>query len=372
LRIHNQDFLIIDGTKGVVIVNPTEETLVQYHSQQDKIEETKGRFEDIKDLPSQTTDGKRIGLFANVELKEEIPSVLKYGADGIGLYRTEFFYMNRVDLPTEQEQFETYKEVAENIKPSCVTIRTLDLGGDKFLSSLQIPRDMSAHIGWRAIQFCLHQPKIFKTQLSAILRASAYGNIRLMYPMITGVNELHQANAILNEVKDTLRSDDVKFDEKMPIGCMIEVPAAAVTANILAKEADFFSIGTNDLIQYTLAIDRVNEQTAELYEPSHPAILQLIKMTVDAAHKEGIKVSLCGEMASELIFAFILVGLEVDDLSMSPVSILQVKEMIRNVGYKEAKKIAKEVLSLSTAEEVEHVLKTRLNKLAPQIFNMES
>lgn len=374
LRINNQDYIIVDGRKGLLIINPTSETKALYKIEQTRIQEFRDQFKDLRDLPSETLDGRKVEIFANLEFPEEIPAVQKQGASGIGLYRTEYFYMNRVDLPSEEEQYEAYKHVALTMAPHPVTIRTLDLGGDKFISSLQIPREMYPFLGWRAIRFCLARPDIFKTQLSAILRASVHGNVRLMYPMITGVGELRQANAILTEVKQKLKDEKIPFNVKISVGVMIETPSAAMTADLLAKEADFFSIGTNDLIQYALAVDRVSEQTAHLYDPGHPSILRLIKNTVDAAHQANVKVGLCGEMCSEPILALILLGLNLDELSMSALSIPQIKKLIRSVKLTDAQKLAEEVLKLSTGDEVEEFSRMRLQELAPHIIinNQES
>ncbi|MCK5012889.1 MAG: phosphoenolpyruvate--protein phosphotransferase [Candidatus Omnitrophica bacterium] len=371
LRIQNQDYIIVDGRKGLIIIHPTEETKASYRDLKSRIVQFRGQFGVIKDLPAETTDGQKVVLAANLELPEEIPVVLEQGADGIGLFRSEYFYMNRVDLPSEEEQFEAYKKVVEALSPETVTIRTLDLGGDKFISSLEIPRDMYPFLGWRAIRFCLARPDIFKTQLRAILRASTFGRVRLMYPMISGPSELRQANAILHEVMKNLKDENIPFDEKILVGVMIEVPSAAMTSDMLAKEADFFSIGTNDLIQYTLAVDRVNQQTDDLYDPGHPAILRLIKRTIDAAHKENIPVGLCGEMSSDPVLALVLLGLNLDEFSMSPVSIPQIKKLIRSVSLKDAQELAQAVLQLSTGEEVGELSKQRLRELAPDIISNE-
>ncbi len=371
LQIQNQDYLIVDGRSGLIIIHPTEETKISYRNLQNQIIRFQGQFEEIKDLPAETKDGKSMVLSANIELPEEIPSILNQKADGIGLFRSEYFYMNRIDLPSEGEQFNVYRKVVEAVAPNKVTIRTLDLGGDKFISSLEIPRDMHPFLGWRAIRFCLARPDIFKVQLRAILRASVFGKIKLMYPMITGSSDFQQANNILKEVKTSLRDEGIPFDESLSVGAMIEVPSAAITADMLAKQADFFSIGTNDLIQYTLAVDRLNEQADCVYEPGHPAILRLIKQTVEAAHKENIPVSLCGEMSSDPVLALILLGLDLDELSMSSGSILQIKKLIRSVHFKDAQKLAGEVLRLSTGEEVEELSRRRLLELAPEILNEE-
>lgn len=370
LRISNQDYIIVDGRKGLIIIHPSTETKAMYHKEQIRIEALRDRFEDIKDLAAVTLDNRKVLISANLELPEEIPIIKKQGAQGIGLYRTEYLYMNRVDVPSEEEQYKAYRHVAEEMAPNTVTIRSLDLGGDKFISSLQVPRDMYPFLGWRAIRFCLERPDIFKTQLRAILRASAYGKIRLMYPMISGPDELRLANNILREVKEGLKEEKFSFDKNLRVGVMIEVPSAALTAEFLAKQADFFSIGTNDLVQYTLAVDRVNQQTAHLYQPGHPAILRLIKMTIEAAHKQNISVSLCGEMSSDPSLALLLLGLNLDEFSMTPGSILQIKKVIRSVRYKDAQALAHKALTLSTGEEVEELSKSKLKELAPHILAM--
>lgn len=372
LRISNQDYIIVDGRKGVVIISPSEATKRLYLKEKQKLAEYEGSILNTRDVPAETVDGRRLGVMANFEIHGEIASVKKYGAEGIGLYRTEFFYMNRLDLPTEEEQYQAYKKIAEEMSPNPVTIRTLDLGGDKFLSSIQLPKEMSPFLGSRAIRLCLEEPEIFRTQLRAILRASAHGNVSMMYPMIAGPGELRAANGILKGVKSRLREKGIPFNEKMQVGVMIEVPAAAMTADLLAKEADFFSIGTNDLIQYALAVDRTNEKMAQFYEPGHPGVLRLIRRTINAAHDAGIKVSVCGEMASDPTLAMVLMGLGVDTFSMSPVSIPQIKRAIRSCHMSDLEEFAKEALRLSTGQEVEEFMTNALLSKVPDFYTHEA
>ncbi|MCX5707576.1 MAG: phosphoenolpyruvate--protein phosphotransferase [Candidatus Omnitrophica bacterium] len=362
-KIKTGDMLIVDGTMGVVIINPDEETLRVYQEEEQKLIGVAERFVAVKDLPGETKDKHLVKIVANIELPEEIPSVKVHGGEGIGLYRTEFFYMNRKDAPTEEEQFQAYKFVAEEMKESSVVIRTLDLGGDKYLSQFEMPKEIQPFLGWRAIRFCLARPDVFKLQLRAILRASAYGKLRLMYPMISSIEELRQANVILEDCKQELGHERMKFDEDIEVGVMIEVPSAAITADLLAQEADFFSIGTNDLIQYALAVDRANEKVAYLYEPAHPAVLRMIKSIIDAAHAHKIWVGMCGEMASDEVFTLVLLGLGLDEFSLSALAIPQIKYIIRSVTFEDAQAAAVQVLSLSTTKEVETFMRTKLKEI---------
>lgn len=362
-KIQSGDTLIVDGGMGIVIVNPDEDTLRIYQEEGEKLKGVAERFLVVKDLPAVTLDGRSIDIAANIELPSEIPSVKAHGAKGIGLYRTEFFYMNRKDAPTEEEHFQAYQYVAQAMNPDPVIIRTLDLGGDKFVSQFEMPKEIQPFLGWRAIRFCLARPDVFKLQLRAILRASAFGKLRLMYPMISGIEELQQANAILEECKEELRREGISFDENIQVGVMIEVPSSAMTADLLSKEADFFSIGTNDLIQYSLAVDRANEKVAYLYEPAHPAVLRMIKNIVDAAHENNIWVGICGEMASDEIFSLVLLGLGLDEFSLPSLAIPQIKYIIRSVTYEQAKNIANEALGLSTAKAIETFMQARLKEI---------
>jgi phosphotransferase system enzyme I (PtsI) len=362
-KIKAGDILIVDGGMGTVIINPDEETLAAYQQELENMKGVAEKFFSAKDLPSVTRDGRDIEIAANIELPEEVASVKMHGAQGIGLYRTEFFYMNRRDLPSEEEQYQAYKYVVEEMNPYPVVIRTLDLGGDKFLSQLEMPKEMQSFLGWRAIRFCLARPDIFKVQLRALLRASAHGKLKMMYPMISGIEELKRANELLQESKEELKNQGLPFDNDLEVGAMIEVPSAAMTADLLAAEADFFSIGTNDLIQYALAVDRTNEKVAYLYEPAHPAVLRMIRNIIEAAHSNDIWVGMCGEMAGELHMVLILLGLGLDEFSMPPQVIPEVKYLIRCVTFRQTQAIAHQALRLSTGKEVEEFSQAKLREI---------
>jgi len=370
-QVQSGDMLIIDGNHGVVIINPDEEALNKYRGEEQKFEAFIQELDKLKDVPSVTKDKVKITLAANIESPLEIKSVIAHGAEGIGLYRTEYFYMNRTDLPTEEEQYMAYRLVAEEMAPHCVSIRTLDLGGDKFSSALDIPQEMNPFLGWRAIRFCLARVDIFKNQLRAIVRASAHGNLRMMYPMISTLNELRQANELLEEVKGELRNEGVAFREDLPVGAMIETPSAAITSDILAEEVSFFSIGTNDLIQYSLAVDRVNEKIAYLYVPTHPAILRFIKSIVDNAHKRNVTVGMCGEMGGDPALAVLVVGLGIDEISASPFLVPKIKKAIDSIDIERARQIAHQCLQFSTGEEVRQYLDDELSEIFPELIDRD-
>ncbi len=356
-HIKTGDFLIVDGSEGVVIVNPSDATKNEYlKKQKQTIKHKKVYPSAFKKSPSQTKDGHKVMIASNIELPQEIDSVLDWGAEGIGLYRTEYMFLGRNNFPTEEEQYLAYVSVAKKMHPHPVVVRTLDLGGDKFLSKSDMPQEIHPFLGWRAIRFCLERTDVFKDQLRAILRASKSGNIKIMFPMISGIEEFRQAKKILEEAKRELDKRGCGYDDNVQVGAMIEVPSAALTSDILAKEADFFSIGTNDLIQYSLAVDRGNEKVAYLYEPAHPAVIKLIKLVVENAHKNNIWVGMCGEMASNPLYALLLLGLGLDEFSVIPYLIPKIKKIIRSVYLEQAQEIAEKVLSLTSSKDTEKLL----------------
>lgn len=359
-EVTDGDVLIIDGMTGVVVINPDKDTFQNYLRRKQHYEYLESVLLKIKDLPAVTTDGHLIVLKGNVEFPEEIPSLKGHGAEGIGLYRTEMLFFNRDKPPTETEQFESYSAIVKAMSPQPVTIRTLDVGGDKFVADLNLDDELNPALGLRAIRLSLRQPEIFKPQLRAILRASALGKVRIFFPMISGVAEIREVKALLEEAKSELRNERVPFDEGIEIGIMIEIPSAVIIADLLAREVNFFSVGTNDLIQYSLAIDRTNEHLSYLYEPLHPAVLRSLKMVVDAAHAAGIDACMCGEMAGESEYLPILLGLGFDELSMNAVSILRVKKILRRCSKSDAEELVSRALSFSTAQEVEQFLKKEI------------
>jgi len=362
-NIKSGNRIVVDGVSGHVVVCPDEKTLKEFQKKLTKYEEEIKAIHIPRVLRACTKDKKEFIISANIELPEEIPLVKRYGAEGIGLYRTEYIFLGRSDLPSEEEQYKAYLKVAKDAFPHPVVFRTIDIGGDKFLSQPEVPQEMSPFLGWRAIRFCLARPAIFKLQLRAILRASVEKNVKLMFPMISGIQELKQAKALLAECKKELKKEGKKFDDNISVGTMIEVPSAALTADTLAEESDFFSIGTNDLIQYSLAVDRANEKVAYLYEPGHPAVLRLVKDVIEIAHHNKIWVGMCGEMSAEPVFAFLLLGMGLDQFSMNPPQVPKIKELINNVYFKDAKEIVEGALKLSTSAEVDKYLQEQLKKV---------
>ncbi len=351
-QLASGDHVLLDGYNGLIIVNPSDQTLWEYGELEIKKTEVEEKLTQLRETASTTLDGRHVILSANIELPGDMEQVRQNGAEGVGLYRTEFFYLNKSELPTEEEQYNAYRHVAEAAAPHSVIIRTLDLGGDKFMSTLHMPEELNPFLGWRAIRFCLERVDVFKTQLRAILRASAAGNVKIMYPMISGVDELRRANVILEECRAELRAEGVPFSETMEVGAMIEIPSAAISADILSKEVDFFSIGTNDLIQYSIAVDRLNEHIAHLYEPTHPAIIRLIRMTVEAAHARKLWVGVCGEMAGDIVLTPLLLGLGVDELSAGAASVPRVKRAVQSLSSAACCQLVEDIGDLETAEEI--------------------
>ncbi|MBI5287194.1 MAG: phosphoenolpyruvate--protein phosphotransferase [Deltaproteobacteria bacterium] len=364
-KVGISDVVIVDGINGTVIINPSRTAISEYKKKKGQYAYYGRVLHHYKALPAETSDGRRIRLVGNIEVIEEIPSLLEHGAEGIGLYRTEFLYLNRRDTPSEEEHLRAYRDVVKKLYPRPVVIRTLDIGGDKFLSPMELAEEINPALGLRAIRLCLEKVDIFKPQLRGILRASVFGKVKVMFPMISGVEELRKAKAILEEAKGELRSEGKPFDPDIEVGVMIEVPSAALIADILAREVNFFSIGTNDLLQYSLAIDRVNEHVAYLYKPLHPAVLRVIKDVVEAGHNAGIEVGICGEMACEPEYTLILIGLGLDQMSMNALSLLKVKRVIRSVTYSEARRIVEKALTLSTTDEVEAFVGDEMKRRFP-------
>lgn len=356
LHVKDGATVILDGQGGVLVVDPDKETLAHYRGRQKEQALKQKELRRILRLPAVTKDGRKIKLSGNIDLPEEAKGAASKGAEGIGLFRTEFLFLNRHNLPTEEEQFEAYRMALKHSGPHPVTLRTLDLGGDKFVAHLGLASEMNPFLGLRAIRLCLAHPYVFKVQLRAILRASHYGTVRTMFPLISSLEELRQAKQILEETRRDLARRNIPFDQKMEVGAMIEVPSAAITADLLAREVDFFSIGTNDLIQYTMAADRGNERIAYLYDPLNPAILRTLRMIIKASADAKIRLSLCGEMGGDPLFAVVLLGLGMRELSMSAGSLPLVKKVLRSVSYRESQALVEQAFQLSTAAEIRELL----------------
>ncbi len=356
-HVKSGDEVIVDGIRGTVIVEPDELTRDLYDERR---KEWQGRYvilKELRELPAETMDGKLVSTEANIELPEEVDSVLTHGGDGIGLFRSEFLFMQPNRFPSEEDQYHAYSSVLKAMRGRSVTIRTLDLGGDKIMAGFSLDADANPLLGWRAIRFCLAKPEIFRTQLRALLRSSVNGSLRIMFPLISAAEELSRIAETLSEVKEELRRENAQFREDIPIGIMIEVPSAALSSDILAAHADFFSIGTNDLIQYTLAVDRGNERVAYLYQPFHPGVLRLIRTTIENAHANGLPVGMCGEMAGDPLATVVLLGLGLDSFSMGPIAIPLVKRIIRSVGVMEAEAFARSLVPMSSAAQIEQAVR---------------
>ena len=366
--VKNGDTVVVDGLKGQAVINPTDDELAAYKKQQEDYQAYIKELAELKELEAVTTDGHKVELVGNIGSPNDTDGVHKNGGRGVGLYRTEFLYMNSDTMPDEEKQYEAYKAVIESFDGDPVIIRTLDIGGDKKLPYLPLEEEMNPFLGFRAIRLCFREVDMFKTQLRAILRASAFGNALIMFPMISGVSEVRQAKGILAECMRELDEKGQAYDKNIRVGVMIEIPSAAVTSDIIAREVDFFSIGTNDLCQYTLAVDRMNQEVSYLYNPLHPAILRLVKTVIDASHaREGLFTGMCGEMAGDPMATLILLGLGMDEFSMSASSIPQVKKIIRSVSYEDAKAIAEKALNLETGEEVKEMVQAKIAELGIKI-----
>jgi phosphotransferase system enzyme I (PtsI) len=356
------DTIIVDGNTGRVILDPDDETIARYKEAQRAWKQHEVQLMGLNELNAETNDGKLIHLMGNIEVPEEVDALTAHGADGVGLYRSEFLFLQPGHLPSEDEQYEAYSYVLDAVQGKPVTIRTLDVGGDKVVPELEGIGERNPILGWRAIRFCLSRLDLFKTQLRALLRASMHGNLRIMFPMISGIEELNRVYRVLDEVKEELRHEELLFKENIPVGIMIEVPSAAMTTDILARKVDFFSIGTNDLIQYTIAVDRGNEKIAYLYEPFHPGVLRMLKLIIDNGHEVGIPVGMCGEMAGDPMAALILLGLGLDEFSMSAAGIPEVKRIIRSVSMTDAEELVGTALDMRSYEEVDAFVQDLMEK----------
>nr|WP_321394843.1 phosphoenolpyruvate--protein phosphotransferase [uncultured Desulfuromusa sp.] len=361
--------VIIDGSSGVVILKPSEETLKEYQERKQSYDYLEQDLEKYRDLPSVTTDQVRVPLRGNLEIASDVIQIKKHAAEGIGLYRTEFLYLGRSEPPDEDEQYQSYCEILKQANGESVTIRTLDIGGDKFVPELNLEDEANPAMGLRAIRFSLHEERLFKVQLRAILRASSCGHVRVLFPMISGVAEIRACKKMISDIQAQLDDEGIPYDPDLAIGIMIETPSAVMISSLLAQEVDFFSVGTNDLIQYFLAVDRGNEHVAYLYDPLHPAILRALKMTCDAADEAGIEVCICGEMAGESLYALVLVGLGFHELSMNPACVPRVKRVLRQVSKHDGEDLVKQLLSLSTSKEVSTIIEQEMRKRLPVLFS---
>jgi phosphotransferase system enzyme I (PtsI) len=359
-RINHGDLLIVDGINGNVIVNPTEEIIAQYKRKKADFEAQKGEWAKLVNEKTMSADGHHVELAANIGTPNDVKGVIYNGGEGVGLYRTEFLYMGRKQLPTEEEQYEAYKAVLEGMNGKPVVVRTLDIGGDKELPYLKLPKEMNPFLGFRAIRLCLEEQDIFRTQLRALLRASTAGNLKIMFPMIATLDEFRRAKEIFEEEKQKLSAEGIAYSDSIELGIMVEIPSTAILADQFAKEVDFFSIGTNDLIQYTMAADRMNEQVSYLYQPYSPSILRLVKMVIDAAHREGKWTGMCGEMAGDETAIPVLLGLGLDEFSMSATSILKARSLIKRLNKSEMETLAQNVLTMSTTSEVQAAIEAAI------------
>jgi phosphotransferase system enzyme I (PtsI) len=371
IDVSGGDLVIVDGNRGVLILNPDDETLERYEHTRTSFRTFESRLEQLRDLPAETRDGVRISLLGNIEFPAEAAHCLDRGADGVGLYRTEFLYLGKETHPTEEDHMDAYMTVLKTIGPTKpVVIRTLDLGADKFASHAEpAVEERNPSLGARSVRLCLRNLTLFKTQMRAILRASAFGDVRIMFPMVSTLLELRQCKMILAEVKEDLEEDGIAFNRDLPVGTMIEVPSAAILAELMAREVDFFSIGTNDLIQYTLAADRTNQEVASLYNAGDPAVLRLIDTVIRAAGKHDVAVTVCGEMGGEPLYTMLLLGLGIRQLSVTPHNIPEIKKIIRSVTVDEAAGVAREAMRLETAREVNNYLREQTRRILPEVIS---